>query len=437
MVLPVDLPEDRQSKKPRARAKIDTGTTIRTETMPTPTLRRVFKAFQYRDFRLMWIGACTSSIGTWMQIVAQGWLIYRLSHSAFYLALDQVLAGIPIFLFSLIGGVVADRIERRKILLMSQWVQMASAGTLTILVVLGLQHVWPILCLSFVSGFAQAFGGPAYSALIPTLVEHDDMPNAIALNSIQFNLAVTVGPALAGITLARFGEKWCFGLNALSFLAPIITLSMISARFLPESTKESILGSLMQGIRFVRQQASMEALIVLAFCMTALSMPMRTYIPVFVKDIFHRGPETYGNLLSLMGVGSICGSLAVAGIGNIRNKGRFALAMLILLGAGIAGFSLSKLLPLSYAMLVLVGASMMAVFATVTSLVQLITTNEMRGRVMSVYNCAFRGGMPMGNLLSGWLVPMFTAPIVLGANGLVLVLVAVYFLVVQRRVAAL
>src|SRR5580704_5677814 len=437
MVLPVDLPEDRQSKKPRARAKIDTGTTIRTETMQTGVIRRVFKAFQYRDFRLIWIGACTSSIGTWMQIVAQGWLIYRLSHSAFYLALDQFLAGIPIFLFSLIGGVVADRIERRKILLMSQWVQMASAGTLTILVVWGLQQVWPILCLSFVSGFAQAFGGPAYSALIPTLVEHDDMPNAIALNSIQFNLAVTVGPALAGITLARFGEKWCFGLNALSFLAPIITLSMISARFLPESTKESIFGSLKQGIRFVRQQGSMEALIVLAFCMTALSMPMRTYIPVFVKDIFHRGPETYGNLLSLMGVGSICGSLAVAGIGNIRNKGRFALAMLILLGAGIAGFSLSKLLPVSYAMLVLVGASMMAVFATVTSLVQLITTNEMRGRVMSVYNCAFRGGMPMGNLLSGWLVPMFTAPIVLGVNGLVLILMALYFLLVQRRVAAL
>jgi predicted MFS family arabinose efflux permease len=405
--------------------------------MPTSTLRRIFKAFQYRDFRLMWIGACTSSVGTWMQIVAQGWLIYRLSHSAFLLALDQFLAGIPIFLFSLIGGVVADRIERRKILLMSQWVQMASAGALTILVILGLQHVWPILCLSFVSGFAQAFGGPAYQALIPTLVDREDMPNAIALNSIQFNLAVTVGPALAGITLARFGEKWCFGLNALSFLAPIISLSIISARFLPESTTESLFGSLKQGIRFVRQQGSMEALIVLAFCMTALSMPMRTYIPVFVKDIFHRGPETYGNLLSLMGVGSICGSLAVAGIGNIRNKGRFALTMLICLGAGISGFSLSKFLPVSYTMLVFVGASMMAVFATVTSLVQLITTNEMRGRVMSVYNCAFRGGMPMGNLVTGWLVPMFTAPIVLGVNGLVLVLVAAYFLLVQRRVAAL
>jgi len=385
----------------------------------------------------MWIGACTSSIGTWMQIVAQGWLIYRLSHSAFLLALDQFLAGIPIFLFSLIGGVVADRTERRKILLVSQYIQMAAAAILTLLVAIGVVHVWQILCLSFVSGLAQAFGGPAYQALIPTLVDREDMPNAIALNSIQFNLAVTVGPALAGITLARLGEKWCFGLNAVSFLAPIISLSIISARFLPEATKESIMGSLKQGIRFVRQQASMGALIVLAFCMTALSMPMRTYIPVFVKDIFGRGPETYGNLLSLMGVGSICGSLGVAGLGNIRTKGRFALLMLICLGFGISVFSLSKSLTLSYATLVVVGASMMAVFATVTSLVQLITTNEMRGRVMSVYNCAFRGGMPMGNLVSGWLVPMFSAPIVLGVNGLLLILVAGYFLVVQRRVAAL
>ena len=297
--------------------------------------------------------------------------------------------------------------------------------------------MWPILCLSFVSGFAQAFGGPAYSALIPTLVDREDMPNAIALNSIQFNLAVTIGPALAGQALAKLGEKWCFGLNALSFLAPVISLLMISTRFLPVRTGESMFTSLKEGIKFVRKQGSMEALTVLAFCMTALSMPMRTYIPVFVKDIFHRGPETYGNLLSLMGIGSIIGSLTVAGLGNIRHKGRFAITGLICLGGAIAVFSLSKSLPLSYSMLVIVGTSMMAVFATVTSLVQLITTNEMRGRVMSVYNCAFRGGMPMGNLLSGWLVPIFTAPLVLGVNGLLLILMALYFLLLQRRVAEL
>ena len=402
-----------------------------------PLIARVFKAFQYRDFRLMWIGACTSSIGTWMQIVAQGWLIYRLSHSAFLLALDQFLGGIPIFLFSLIGGVVADRFERRRILLGSQWVQMASAGLLTILVVTGHVHVWHILCLSFVSGFAQAFGGPAYQALIPTLVEKEDMPNAIALNSIQFNVAVMVGPALAGQALAKLGETWCFGLNAVSFLAPIISLSMITARFLPQKTKESVFFSLKEGIKFVRSQPSMEALIILAFFMTGLSMPMRTYFPVFVKDIFHRGPETYGNLLALMGLGSIFGSLGVAWLGNIQKKGRLALTALMTLGVGISGFALSKWLPFSGVMLVLAGASMMAVFANVNSLVQLITTNEMRGRVMSVYNFAFRGGMPMGNLLSGWLVPMFTAPVVLGVNGVLLVLLGLYFLVVQRRVAAL
>src|ERR1017187_2990661 len=144
-------------------------------------------------------------------------------------------------------------------------------------------------------------------------------------------MAVTIGPALAGQALAKLGEKWCFGLNALSFLAPIVSLSILSARFLPADSAESMFGSLKQGIKFVRKQESMEALILLAFCMTALSLPMRTYLPVFVKDIFHRGPETYGNLLSCMGIGSICGSLMVAGKGNIAGKGRVALTMIICL----------------------------------------------------------------------------------------------------------
>ena len=372
-----------------------------------------------------------------MQIVAQGWLIYRLSHSARLLALDQFLGGIPIFLFSLVGGVVADRIERRKILLGSQYVQLASAGLLTILVVTGVVQVWEILCLSCVSGFAQAFGGPAYQALIPNLVEREDMPNAIALNSIQFNLAVTIGPAFAGQVLAKMGESWCFGLNTVSFLAPIIALSIISTRFVPQPTTDSMLRSLKEGIRFVRRQEAMEALILLAFLMTFLSMPLRTYFPVFVKDIFHRGPETYGNLLSLMGVGSILGSLTIAGLGNIRHKGRLALTMLLALGAGIAGFALSNFLFLSFGLVAIVGFSMMGVFATVSSLVQLNVTEEMRGRVMSVYNCAFRGGMPMGNIASGWLIPLVSAPLVLAINGVLLIVLALFFLLVKRRVATL
>jgi predicted MFS family arabinose efflux permease len=384
----------------------------------------------------MWFGACTSSVGTWMQIVAQSWLIYRLSHSAFLLALDQFLGGIPIFLFSLIGGVVADRVERRKVLLGSQYVQLACAALLTVLVATATVHVWHILLLSCVAGFAQAFGGPAYQALIPTLVNREDMPNAIALNSIQFNMAVTIGPALAGQALARIGETWCFGLNALSFVAPIIALLLISNRFLPKPSKESVLTSLKLGLRFVREQEAMTALIVLAFCMTALSMPLRTYIPVFVNDIFRAGPRIYGNLLSLIGVGSICGSLAIAALGNAPGKGRRALVMMLFLGAAISGFALSRKLPLSGALLVLFGFALMAVFASVSSLVQLITTDEMRGRVMSVYNCAFRGGMPLGNLISGWLVPALTAPIVLTANGLLLIGVSLYFLLVHRKITS-
>jgi predicted MFS family arabinose efflux permease len=385
----------------------------------------------------MWIGACTSSIGSFMQIVAQSWLIYTLSNSATMLALDQVLNGLPIFLFSLFGGVLADRIDRRHVILASQYVQMGCAFTLTLLVATGWVHVWHILSLSCVAGLAQAFGGPAYAALIPTLVDKEDMPNAIALNSIQFNLAVTVGPALGGIALHNLGQTWCFALNGLSFLAPIITLTMIKTRFLPVKTSESILTSMKQGFHFIRQQGAMEVLIVLAFCMTFLAVPARTYLPVFAKEIFHRGSETYALFLSLSGLGSIAGSLTVAALGNVRNKGRIALTLLICLGAGMSGFALSTSLVASCVMLFLFGGAMLGVFTMVSSLVQLITTNEMRGRVMSVYNCAFRGGMPMGNLLTGWLVPLFTAPVVLGVNGMLLVMLALYFLLVHRRVAAL
>ena len=400
-------------------------------------IRRVFKAFHYRDFRLMWIGACTSTIGTYMQIVAQSWLIYTLSNSSWLLALDQVMGGLPIMLFSLVGGVVADRIDRRYALLGSQYVQMTSAFVLTGLVAFHAVHVWQIIALSFVNGCAQSIGGPAYSALIPTLVEKEDMPNAIALNSIQFNVAVTVGPALGGLALHNLGMAWCFGLNGLSFVAPIIALGMLHTRFLPQKTTETVLDSMKQGFRFIRKQGAMEGLIVLAFLMAFLAIPARTFLPVFAKEIFHRGSETYATFLAISGLGSILGALTVAGFGNVRNKGKVALTMLICLGASMAGFALSTSLWATYVALFLFGAAMIAVFAMVNSLVQLIVTNEMRGRVMSVYNTAFRGGMPLGNLATGRLVPMFTAPIVLSVNGILLIALALYFMLVQRRVAEL
>ena len=400
-------------------------------------LRRVFKAFHYRDFRLMFTGACISSIGTWMQNLAQAWLVLDISKSPFYLGLDAFLAGIPIFFFSLIGGVVADRVERRKVLLMSQYVQMSSAFILTALILVGAVRIWEILCLSFVVGLAQSFGGPAYAALIPSLVSKEDMPNAIALNSIQFNVARVLGPAIGGLALNNLGAVWCFGLNGLSFLAPILSLTVLSTRYLPEKTGESIFASMKKGFKFIRHQGAMEGLIVLGFCVTALGIPMTTFLPWFAREVFRGGPGTFTLFLCASGSGAVAGALGVAFLGNIRNKGRLALTMLVVLGGGISGFALSQSVVLSCVLLFLSGISLMAVFTNVLSLVQLITANEMRGRVISIYNAAFRGGMPMGNLVTGWLVPVFTAPVVLAVNGLLLVLLGLYFLLVQRKVAAL
>jgi predicted MFS family arabinose efflux permease len=400
-------------------------------------LRRVFKAFEYRDFRLLWFGACTSSIGTWMQKVAQSWLVLDISKSPFYLGLDAFLGEIPILLFSLVGGVIADRMDRRRLLLGSQLVQMTCAFVLAALIASDLVQVWHILTLSSMVGFAQAFGGPAYQALVPTLVEQEDLPNAIALNSIQFNLARVIGPVLGGLALTQLGATWCFSLNGVSFIAVIISLLLLKIQFVPAKTPESILTSMKQGFGFIRNQGAMQSLIALAFFMTALGIPMITFLPVFARDVFHQGPTTFTIFLAVSGAGSVTGALVVAGMGNIRNKGRVALAMLMALGAGIAGFALSKSLALSCILLFLSGMSLISVFATISSLVQLITANEMRGRVMSVYNVAFRGGMPFGSLATGWLVPVFSAPNVLAVNGLLLLVLALYFLLVQRRVAAL
>jgi MFS family permease len=400
-------------------------------------LGRVFKAFQYRNFRLMWAGACTSSVGTWMQKVAQSWLVLQISGSPFLLGLDAFLGEIPIFLFSLVGGVIADRMDRRWLLLGSQAVQMTCAFLLAGLIAFDVVRVWHILTLSFIVGLVQAFGGPAYQALIPSLVEPEDLSNAIALNSIQFNLARIIGPVLGGLALTGLGAAWCFALNGLSFIAVIVSLALLEIRFVPQWSNASFVASIQEGIAFIRRQGAMESLIALAFLMTMLGIPMITFLPVFAKDVFRGGPNTFTLLLSVSGAGSVAGALIVAGLGNLAHKGRIMLIMLMVLGAATSGFALSHSLAASCLLVFLCGAALISVFSLVSSLVQLITTHEMRGRVMSVYNVAFRGGMPFGSLITGWLTPVLAVPSVVAVNGVALILIGGYFLIFQRRVAAL
>jgi predicted MFS family arabinose efflux permease len=269
------------------------------------------------------------------------------------------------------------------------------------------------------------------------LVKTEDLPNAIALNSIQFNLARVIGPMLGGLALANWGAAWCFGLNGISFVAVIISLLVVRARFVPKKTGESMLESMKQGIAFVRQQSAMEGLILLAFCMTFLAIPLLVFLPVFARDVLHGNAKTFTILLCSSGAGSVAGALTVAALGRMQRQGRAALLMLSGLGILITAFALSKTLWLSAVLVFIAGAALMGVFATVSSLVQLITPDAMRGRVMSVYNVAFRGGMPIGSLIMGKLVASFTAPAVLACNGVLLALLGLYFLTIQRRVAAL
>ena len=420
-----------------------TTTTAEAAITPTPSLgaraiRRMLAAFTYRDFRVQWFGACTSSIGTWMQIVAQNWLVLTLTKSPFYLGLDAFLQQLPIILFTLIGGVLADRHDRRRTLMASQYVQMATSATLALLMYLQVVQIWHILLLSFTTGVAQAFGGPAYQSLIPSLVDKKDLPNAVALNSIQFNVARVVGPLLFGATLVVFA-KWgysepqamnaCFALNALSFVVVINTLMMLHVKRIPPAASKGMREDLQIGLSYVRHHASLVAFIVLAATTTFLGFAVLTFLPVFAQRVFHEGASTYSHLMAFSGAGSIVGALIIAWLGKFKRMGLTALVVQALYGMLIVAFAASRMLWLSDILLFFTGAALMIVFSTVTSLIQLLAPNEMRGRVMSIYMLAFRGGMPLGSLVSGYLATLIGAPTVIGINGVLLVLVAIYFLV--------
>ncbi|HEY6931139.1 MAG TPA: MFS transporter [Thermoanaerobaculia bacterium] len=387
-------------------------------------LARTFRAFAYRDYRYLWAGAFTSSVGTWMQEVAQNWLILTMTGSTFLLGLDGFLGDAPFLLFSLFGGVLADRMDRRRILFGSQIVQLSSAVLLAILIWQHAIHVWMILALSFVVGLAQSFGGPAYQALVPTLVDKKDIGNAITLNAIQFNLARVIGPVLGGIAFYSLGAAACFGLNGLSFLPVIVVILTLKRGAFAhgEETHERVLDSLKAGLRAVRDAGALRGLVGLAFAGSFFSFPLTLFLPVFALKVFHEDAKGYSHLLAAFGIGAVLGAVGIAGVvGHVRRQGKLAVTMQLVFGALMVGFALSRQPLLSYALLFCAGAALMVVFAMFMTLVQSHVEDRMRGRVVSVYSLAFRGAIPLGNLVAGSLASVWSAPVVLAVNGLILV----------------
>ncbi len=394
-------------------------------------LSRTFSALRYRDFRLLWLGAITSTIGTFMQTLAQAWLVYTLTNSPFLLGVDGFLSTGPMLLFSLFGGVVADRMARKKIMMGSQIAQGTFALVLAVLIWTHSVKIWHIFLLSFLTGSAQSFSGPAYISLLPLLVKREDVPNAVAMNSMQFNLARVIGPAIGGLVFATMGAAWCFFINGISFGAVIIALVMIRMPPVQDQREgpRNIFADMREGFVFVRQRRALLLLTFLSFAGTFLGMPLFTMLPVVAKRIFDLGPRGLSLLQADYGIGSVIGALFVASSSYAAKKGKLALILQLAFACTLVAFGISRNLAWSLIIAFLAGSCIVGVISLYSSLVQLTTSDAMRGRVMSIFMLAFRGGMPLGNLLAGFVAQRWSITAALTVNGTVLAIVALAFIV--------
>jgi MFS family permease len=371
-----------------------------------------------------------------MQKYAQGLLIYDLTQSKFYLGIDDFLNQLPILLFMLIGGVIADRHDRRRLLTGSQYVQAFSAFALAALVWSGDIRPIHIFVLSFVAGCGQAFGGPAYQSMIPSLVPRRDLPNAIALNSTQFNLSRVLGPGAGAAILATIGTAWCFAVNGLSFFFVVFALAALHLPpHVPSANPRPLGEELKGGLNYVRNDRVMFTLTVLVTISTFLAMPILTMLPAFAAEVLTSG-STAGTRLSLLmasqGLGAILGALLVGSYGTFKHMGRMLLFVQLGLGVLIAAFAMSTSLPLSLVLLFAGGVFFMALFSLSFSLLQLTVPDALRGRVVSIYMVALRGGGPIGGLVAGALADHYSAPAVMAVNGVLLALIAGWMMFFKR-----
>jgi predicted MFS family arabinose efflux permease len=381
-------------------------------------------AFAFRDFRLLWTGAFLSSVGTWTQDVALAWLIHTRLGDPFYLGLRSFAAEAPLIAFMLVGGALADRIDRRRILLTSNVLQMCFATVLGLLYAADRLGIAAILVLAFLTGLAQSQSAPTYQAVITSLVPPRRIPNAVALNSLQFNLSRMVGPVIAGLLLARAGTGPCFAVNAASFVAVIVALWRIRLPPQAEGAREGLGRSLGTAFRHVTGDPALAPLTLAAAVGSFLAFPLITYLPVIAGDVLGTGAAGYSMLLSSFGAGAIAGAVATAHRGHVPGRGRALLRAFMVYGAVSTAAVTTSRQTLSMACLLVAGFALVSAFSTVNSLVQENAPGSLKGRVLGIYGFAFRGGMPLGSLVAGLLVRPLGAPAVIGGFSLALALLA-------------
>ena len=411
----------------------------------------LFRALSHRNYRLFWTGALLSNVGTWMQAVAQGWLVLSMTDSPFYLGLDAFMATAPGLLFTLAGGVFADLVDRRRLLIYTQIGAGLSALTLAILISTQVvrpndfTHVWIVFVLSFFTGCCMALASPSYQAITIDLVGREDLPNAIALNSTQFQFSRVVGPALAGIALSAFGIAGCFYANALSYVAVVTALALVRFEHhendvdAVRATKDTraLWNDLIEGFRYVRKRPRVFMLLSISAVTSLFGAPYFALVPYFARNIFHLGETGLATMMGTAGAGAFFGALFLVLLGNFRYKGWFVLGGAFFFSLALVGFSLSTDYLLSLLFLFFMGFAIVCSVAVINTLLQQLVTDEMRGRVMSMFILSFMGAMPVGNLLAGAAAHRYGAPHTLAAGGFVIALFVAYVAVSNERLRGL
>lgn len=395
-----------------------------------------FRAFQNRNYTLFFCGQSVSQIGTWMQRTAVSWVIYSLTHSAFMLGFAVFAQQIPSFLLSLHGGVVADRFSRYKILLVTQSASMLQAILMAILILNKHYVVWEILALSAFLGVINAFDVPARQPMVHEMVNNkDDVGNALALNSAMVNMARLVGPALSGLVLQAFGAGVCFSLNALSFVAVIISLLyMKMPAFIPASGRKKVIAELAEGWEYLKQTPSIASVVLLLIVLSLFVFPYDSMIPVFAKVVFKGNAATFGFISSFMGLGAILGTFYFASQKNGTNLTNILLMSITVLGIGLIIFSRISFFPLAMPFAVLAGfGSLMPMTVSIT-IIQIEAASNMRGRVMSYAALSFFGMLPLGSLLIGAISEIIGAPLTMLLQGIIaLIIAAIFFKILSRN----
>jgi MFS family permease len=397
--------------------------------MPPEFVKQTLRALKHRNYRLFFTGQSISLIGTWMQQIARGWLVYTLTDSAFLLGLVGFASQIPTFVLASFAGVLADRHNKHRIIIATQALAMLEATILTILTLTRVIQVWHIIALSFFSGLINAFDMPTRQSFVIDMVEDKkDLPNAIALNSSMFNAARLIGPTIAGFLIASFGEGMCFLINAVSYIAVIAALLMM--KITPQinnKTKERVLEGLKEGIKYAYNFKPIRVLLLLIALMSLAGMPYTVIMPVFARDILKGNASTLGFLLGAVGTGAMIGALYLASRKSVLGLGRWIAIAASTFSLGLICFSFSKNIYLSIFLMFFTGLGFMMQMASTNTLLQTLVDDDKRGRVMSLYVMAFMGTAPFGSFMAGSLAGIIGAPYTVLSGGFICLIGALIF----------